>query len=156
MPQVGGIELTEDEIREFKEVFDLVDKDKGGTLEAEEVKELMELLGMKVRLDEVKAMVAEIDKDGSGAVDFEEFLEVMARPQQLPYSKADVIRAFRMFADEDAPAGCISPEKLEAALIKYAKDKVPEDEIMRLVNQLDLNEDGWINYHQKVNLFLSK
>lgn len=156
MVQIGGLELTDEEIREFKEVFDLVDKDKGGTLEAEEVKELMELLGMKVRIEEVRTMVAEIDKDGSGAVDFEEFLEVMARPQQLPYTKADVMRAFRMFADDDAPQGCISPEKLETSLIMYCKEKMPEDEIMRLVNSLELDTDGWINYHQKVNLFLSK
>ena len=41
--KVGAVELTEEEVREFREVFDLVDKDGGGTIEAKEVKELMEL-----------------------------------------------------------------------------------------------------------------
>lgn len=35
--QVGNVEMTEQEIEEFREVFDLVDKDKGGAIEADEV-----------------------------------------------------------------------------------------------------------------------
>lgn len=44
-------------------------------------------------------------------------LQVAAKPQQLPYTKADVLRSFRMFADAGAPTGCIVPETLEAALV---------------------------------------
>lgn len=149
-------ELTEDDIKEFREIFDLMDKDKGGTLCAEEVKALMDLLGMKVKHEDVEAMIDEIDGDGSGQIDFDEFLEVMARPQQVPYKRADVARAFRMFADKDAPAGCISPEALEKALVKYCGTQVPEDELLRLVNQLDITAEGWIDYSSKVNLFLNK
>lgn len=57
-------------------MFDVVDKDKGGTLSAEEVKDLMTMLKFNVSLEEVEKMVAEIDEDGSGEVDFEEFLQV--------------------------------------------------------------------------------
>ena len=53
-----------------------MDRDKGGTLSTEEVKQLMELLGMKVRQEELEQLVSEIDVDGSGQVDFEEFLQV--------------------------------------------------------------------------------
>jgi centrin-1 len=45
---------------------------------------------------------------------------VMAKPQDLPYKKADVLRAFRMFVDRDAPTGQISPEALEKALVGVA------------------------------------
>ena len=41
MVKVGSVELTDEEVREFREVFDLVDKGKGGTIDAAEVKELM-------------------------------------------------------------------------------------------------------------------
>ena len=37
-----------------------------------QVKALMELLGMKVRPDEVEAMIADLDTDGSGQIDFNE------------------------------------------------------------------------------------
>ncbi|KAG2497411.1 hypothetical protein HYH03_004566 [Edaphochlamys debaryana] len=155
-PREGApIELTAQEVADLKEVFDLMDKDKGGTLSIEEVKGLMELLGMKVRSEELEAMVAEIDRSGDGNIDFNEFLQVMAKPQDLPYKKADVLRAFRLLADKDAPPGCISPEALERALVQYCAGKVPEEEIMRLVNTLELNQEGYIDFARKTNLFLN-
>ncbi|ACO70037.1 predicted protein, partial [Micromonas commoda] len=60
----------------FREVFDLVDKDKSGAIETEEVEELTKLLGLDLTRDEVELLVREIDKDGNGEVDFEEFLLV--------------------------------------------------------------------------------
>ena len=57
-----------------------MDKDGGGSLSADEVKQLMELLGMKLKQDDVDQMIAEIDADGSGQIDFEEFLEVRVWP----------------------------------------------------------------------------
>jgi GTPase SAR1 family protein len=36
--QIGNVEMTEQEIEEFREVFELVDKDKGGAIEADEVR----------------------------------------------------------------------------------------------------------------------
>lgn len=44
-------------------------------------------------------------------------VQVMAKPQDLPYKKKDVLRAFRLFSEQDAPAGCISPEQLERVLV---------------------------------------
>eukprot|EP00775_Hariotina_reticulata_P006036 gene6036-6274_t len=148
--------LSEAEVKQLKEVFDLMDKDKGGTLSAEEVHELLQLLGMKMRLDEVQQMIFEIDRDNSGTVDFEEFLQVASKPQQLPYSRADLLRSFRMFADKDAPPGSISPEALEAALLTYCQDMLDAAEISRLVHTLDTSKDGFIQYKDMVNLLASK
>ena len=78
MPVVSGIELSDVDLAGFREVFDLVDKDKSGAIEMEEVEELTQLLGMDLTRDEVELLVREIDKDGNGEVDFEEFLLVMA------------------------------------------------------------------------------
>ncbi|GLC38191.1 hypothetical protein PLESTB_001089500 [Pleodorina starrii] len=158
MPPREGtqVELSAQEIADLKEVFDLMDKDKGGSLSIEEVKNLMEMLGMKVKQEDLDAMISEIDRTGDGHIDFQEFLQVMAKPQDLPYKRADVMRAFRLFADRDAPPGCISPEALERALIQYCNGRMPEEEIMRLVNSLEINQEGYIDYARKVALFLNK
>ena len=58
-------------MKDLREVFDLMDKDSGGTLSIEEIKQLMEMLGMKMPPDELEDLVATIDLDGSGQIDFE-------------------------------------------------------------------------------------
>ena len=39
--------LTDEELAEFREIFNLVDLDKGGTISKEELKQLMNTLGLK-------------------------------------------------------------------------------------------------------------
>lgn len=41
----------------------------------------------------------------------------MSKPVDVPYTKADVLRAFKIFADEGAPPGCISADTLEKAVV---------------------------------------
>ena len=93
MPVVSGIELSDADLAGFREVFDLVDKDKSGAIEMEEVEELTQLLGMDLTRDEVELLVREIDKDGNGEVDFEEFLLVMAGGEKKGRSRASRTRA---------------------------------------------------------------
>lgn len=51
----------------------------------------------------------------------------MAAPQKLPYARAEVLQAFRRFADKGAPTGCISPEALEKALVSCGLFRHPCD-----------------------------
>ena len=53
--------VSDEDIAEYREIFSLVDLDHGGTIDCEELGELMDLLGMNVTDDEVEQMVNEID-----------------------------------------------------------------------------------------------
>jgi len=63
--------LTDEELAEFREIFNLVDLDKGGTISKDELKQLMNTLGLKPSQEELNAMVDEIDADGNGEIDFD-------------------------------------------------------------------------------------
>lgn len=89
-------------------MFDLVDRDGGGSIDCDEVKELMNLLGLHPTAEEVEKMVAEIDLDGNGTVDFDEFLQVMAGSQNYTYTKKDLLRAFKLFAKGAFVCVCVS------------------------------------------------
>ena len=67
------MELSEQDLAAFREVFDLVDKDGSGAIDAREVSELMSLIGMKTSPEEVDLLVSEIDADGNGEVDSRSF-----------------------------------------------------------------------------------
>eukprot|EP00899_Mesostigma_viride_P000351 jgi/Mesvir1/10316/Mv06178-RA.1 len=152
--KIGGMELSEEEVAEFREVFDLVDRDRGGTISPEEVQELMCLLGMNPSQDDVIAIIQEIDEDGNGEVDFEEFLLVMAGQQNTKYNKADIKKAFKLFADYPSESK-ISVERLKNSILHYCHEKIAEDDLVALIEQLGVPDKGLINYSEKVDTFLS-
>jgi Ca2+-binding EF-hand superfamily protein len=89
-----------------------------------------------------------------GPVDFEEFLLVMAGGKKDgSYDKKALLRAFKSFKDKTLPNGFISPEALEAALVDYCRVGITPEAAMSLVAQLEKDDNGNINYLDKVNTF---
>lgn len=54
--------LTPEEIAEFREIFNLVDKDGGGSITKVELADLMDTLGIDASPEEIDAMISEIDQ----------------------------------------------------------------------------------------------
>lgn len=70
-----GLAKTEPET---KALFDLIDKDKSGTIETAELATLLSDLPVET----VKELISEVDKDGDGRIDFNEWISAM-NGQQL-------------------------------------------------------------------------
>ena len=151
---MGNVEVSEQEIKDFREIFNLVDKDKGGTISVQEVQDLMDMLGMQMSEAETRAMVAEIDLDGNGEIDFEEFLIIVAGQKNTSCNKRELLRAFRIVADPNLPSGYIHPKSLKEALIHYHPN-IDEKEAEKLVGQLLTTSEGLINYADEVDIFLT-
>ena len=49
---------------EYKEAFQLFDKDGGGTISTKELKQVFEALGQHPSEEDVKSMISEVDQDG--------------------------------------------------------------------------------------------
>lgn len=54
--------LTPDEIAEFREIFNLVDKDGGGSITKAELADLMDTLGIDASPEDIDNMINEIDQ----------------------------------------------------------------------------------------------
>ncbi len=54
--------LSPEEIAEFREIFNLVDKDGGGSITKVELAELMDTLGIDADPEEIEHMISEIDQ----------------------------------------------------------------------------------------------
>jgi calmodulin len=142
--------LTEDELAEFREIFNLVDRDKGGSISKSELKQLMNTLGLRPSQEELNAMVDEIDSDGSGEIDFDEFVVVMSRKVQTSYTPDQVKAAFKVF-EKDAPPGFVRMEAMEHALTTYGADKLAMGDARELLAQIEPDENGLINYVEFVS-----
>lgn len=70
-----GLDVTRNsEEAEIRDLFNLIDEDGSGTLEASEIQGLAKELGKPMTDVEVQDAMEEMDADGSGEVDWEEFL----------------------------------------------------------------------------------
>ena len=59
-------QLPEDKVTECKEVFDLFDKDKDGSITVKELGDVMRALGANPTQTELQEMINEVDSNGSG------------------------------------------------------------------------------------------
>ncbi len=152
---MDGVDATAEEIQEFREIFNLVDLDHGGTIDLEELRELMDLLGMEATEDEMSAMVEEIDSQGTGEISFEDFVRVMSKRVTPDYTAEQVIRAFEKFRPKDCPPHMITQDALVQVLSSY-EGKIPVEQARELVDKIEADpKTKLINFHDYVNMMMA-
>jgi Ca2+-binding EF-hand superfamily protein len=107
--------------------------------------------------EELDSMIREIDQDGNGEIDFDEFVHVMSRKVQPTYTPDEVKAAFKVFETPNAglPAGFVKTQALEKALTTYGTEKLTLEEAQDLLQQVDPENAGSINYVEYVNMMCS-
>ena len=146
------LDIPEDKIAEYKEAFDMFDKDKSGTISAVEITKIMKNFGNPVSKKEVDRMIAEIDTTGDGELDFEEFVTLMQRNiSYIEESEEDlVLRAFKSF-DKDHD-GKITNYEFRYILTQLG-DKFTDEECDTLFKECDLDNDGILVYQDFINFW---
>ena len=71
--------FSEDEISEFKAMFEMYDKDSKGYIDKRDLGALMRSLGQNPSFQEINQMIEEVDEDKNGEITFLEFLGLLAR-----------------------------------------------------------------------------
>ena len=125
--------LTEEQIAEFKEAFQIFDKDGDGAITTKELGTVMRSLGQIPSEETLKMMIQEVDKDGSGTIDFKEFLGLMEKKLRENDTEDELIDAFRVF-DRDGN-GLISAQELRFVMTT-AGEKLQEEEIDELIREV--------------------
>lgn len=146
--------LSESELTEFREIFNLVDRDGGGTITQEELGELMDTLGIDATPEEIDTMIKEIDQDSNGEIDFDEFVAVMSRKVSATYSSEQVKSAFKLF-EGSSPEGFVRVEVLANALCHDGGDKMTREQADDLISQLEPDRNGMINYVEYVDMMMN-
>jgi hypothetical protein len=70
-------DLSEEQIEEIREAFNLFDTDHSGLIDYRELKAAMCALGFEMKKEELEKMITDIDADGSECIAFHEFLAMM-------------------------------------------------------------------------------
>ena len=146
------LDIPEDKIAEYKEAFDMFDKDGGGTISVNEIVKIMKNFGYPIKKSEAQKMISEIDDNGDGEIDFEEFVTLMER-QTAYVDETDeelVLRAFKSF-DKDND-GKITNYEFRYILSQLG-DMFTEEECDTLFKECDLDNDGILVYQDFINFW---
>jgi len=142
--EARSLGISPSEVREMRDVFNVIDKDGSGEVDFDEMQALLKLVGMDASEATVKVIMAEVDKDGGGTIDFGEFCSTILRPTMSRYTVSEVQRAFETLSG-DASQHRISGEALAAALRNYGP-KLTRAAADQVCADFKPDSNGDINY----------
>ncbi|XP_023320702.1 calmodulin isoform X2 [Eurytemora carolleeae] len=120
-------DMDEDELEEWKTIFNLFDVDGDQSITGEELGVVLRSMGQNPSEQELEQMINEMDEDGSGTVDFEEFVILMKRKTADNEADGhdDIEEAFKIFDRNND--GVISAEELAAVMISLGNPRTKEE-----------------------------
>ena len=137
--------LTESQLEEFRETFNAFDKDMGGTIDGDELGDLMKTLGQEPTEVELEKMIKLADADGSGDIDFAEFTVLIAHKMKDDdgnLKEQKLKQAFAVF-DTDG-SGFIDSSEMRRIMINLGEDISTKD-VDEILKEFDRDGDGQIS-----------
>ncbi|XP_011743089.2 myosin light chain 5 isoform X1 [Macaca nemestrina] len=128
------------QIQEFKEAFTLMDQNRDGFIDKEDLKDTYASLGKtNVKDDELDAML----KEASGPINFTMFLNMFGEKLSGTDAEETILNAFKML-DPDGK-GKINKEYIKRLLMSQA-DKMTADEVDQMFQFASIDAAGNLDY----------
>ncbi len=144
--------MTPEKEAEYREAFQLFDKNGDGTITVIELGTVMRNLGNNPTDAELQDMINEVDADGNGTLEFDEFCNLMARQMKETNQEEELKQRFKLF-DKDGN-GLIDREELRDVMQQLG-EKLSEEDIEEMIQDADKNGDGMIDYQEFVKYMMA-
>ena len=161
MSSIPLIQITREDTDCLKDAFALLDADKDGEITTQELAKVNMILkicieicfilhfifqimnqhGFYPSIDELSAMIENVDKNSNGTIDYDEFVEMMIEREEE--ENDDVAQAFKVF-DRDGD-GLISANEIRETMNNLGEE-LTEAEVKAMVAEADVNGDGLIDF----------
>jgi len=140
--------LSQEEIDGCREAFLAFDKDRSGTIDVWELRQVLEAMGQHPTEEELFQMISEVDENMSGSIDFAEFLKVIENQKERAENfddESDMIDAFVACGGLQDKSGNVKRETL-VKIIKH--DFGLTIDIEELINKIDTDGSGEIEFEE--------
>ena len=142
--------LSEEQLLEVKEAFNVFDSEQSGGLDARELKAALSALNIKISKDEIRQIYSEFGKDIRDKVSQDEFFEIVT--PRLPdrhtkdYIKMVLIIINQIFKYFDLD----NNEKISVRNLKKIAQEIGEnlsdEELKEIMDEADRDADGFIGF----------
>jgi calmodulin len=145
--------IPKEVLSEYREIFDSYDINKNGKIERKEMKIILKKLGKngtQEEIDEIWRAMNKIDSDST--ISFDDFIEFINRFNLTKNSMStdDIINAFQIL--DRNHDGTISINEFKHILMDLGQ-KLSEKEVEEIIQDIDFNEDGKLNYREFVEFW---
>jgi centrin-1 len=142
--------LTEDEVLEIKEAFDLFDTDGSGTISTEELRKALQNLGIDARNQTLLNMMSDLDKDRSGSIDFDEFISMMTAQMSDTDSREDLRKVYNLFLGDDSGSRVNNKIQLQhlKRVARELNEAMSDEELLEMITRADLDRDGAVDFEE--------
>ncbi len=142
--------VPEEQLKEYKEAFDLFDREQTGLIGPNEIYSLLKNFGNPTPKKEIDQLMADFDEDGDGKLSFDEFVTFLHQSYVTLDEMEAVIRAFKTFDRNNS--GEIDLNEFKFILEKLGH-KLPDDVVKLIFYESKLNENGKMDYNEFVNFW---
>ncbi len=136
-------QLTEEQLLEVKEAFNVFDSEQSGGLDARELKAALSALNVKISKDEIRQIYSEFGKDIREKITQDEFFEIVT-PRLPDRHTKDYIRMIFNYFDLD------KNEKISIRNLKKIAQEIGEnlsdEELKEILEEADKDNDGFIGF----------
>ncbi|EFC42004.1 calmodulin [Naegleria gruberi] len=146
-------QLTQQQIKEYKEAFAFFDKDEDQKVSKADLEKTFLSLGENKSQNDIRKMIEECDSSRTGFISFTEFLTVLSQKLKNTDREEKIREAFRAF-DEDGH-GSIPSKELKDALCNWG-EKFTEQEWGQMRNEIGAKDSGDFDYEQFISKMLNK
>ena len=133
--------LSEEALSEIKEIFDIFDSDKSGSIDRHELKVCLRSLGFDLTKQDILAIMKEKDPKGNGYLDFRSFSSVIAEKTAQRKPEEEYRKVFSLFDKENL--GKINFKQLKRVNTELG-GVFPDDQLESMIKQFDEDGDGFI------------
>lgn len=135
-------ELTDEQVEEIKEAFNLFDTNRSGTIDVRELKAAMRALGFEMKKEEVRKMLSDIHKEPTDNIDFHEFTLMMTGKMGERDSEEEILKVFQLFDEENS--GFITFRNLKHICTELGEN-LSDAEIQEMIDEADRDDDNQIS-----------
>ena len=146
-------DISEEQRAAYLDAFNLFDTNHDGTITPQKLRDLMKKIGDNPSDSDLTEMISKIDTKGNGTIDFEDFVAMMERKNSEIDTEEELINAFKLF-DKDGN-GMISRKYIKSVM-KALGDNLTGPEIDEMINEADVDGDGYLNYEEFVRMMMAK